>query len=135
MAVRPISTTFALQCATRHRPPAPAAAVSFRREHLLVVVRIEIASDHKAFLGISHALFAPRALFFARQTREPAGLLKKIRLGAIDGAITLRRWNMSLPILRVQFLKAAIAGFLTAYEEKDPCSQDASGKRFASEQR
>jgi hypothetical protein len=59
---------------------------------------------------------------FARQTSEPAGLLKKIRLGAIDGAITLRRWNMSLPILRVEFLKAAIAGFLTAYEEKDLCS-------------
>jgi len=33
--------------------------------------------------------FLRRALFFARQTREPAGLLKKIRLGAIDGAITL----------------------------------------------
>jgi hypothetical protein len=29
---------------------------------------------------------------------------------------------MSLPILRVEFLKAAIAGFLTAYEEKDLCS-------------
>ena len=43
------------------------------------------------------------ALFFARQTGEPAGLLKKIRLGAIDGAITLRRSNMSLPILRVEF--------------------------------
>jgi hypothetical protein len=81
-----------------------------------------------AFLGIRHALSA-------RQTREPAGLLKKIRLGAIDGAITLRRWNMSLPILRLEFLKAAILRFLTAYEEKDLCSQDASGKRFASERR
>jgi hypothetical protein len=40
------------------------------------------------FLGMGHALFA-------RQTSEPAGLLKKIRLGAIDGAIILRRRNMS----------------------------------------
>jgi len=72
--------------------------------------------------------FLPRAVFSARQTREPAGLLKKIRLGAIDGAITLRRWNMSPPILRVEFLKVAIPRFLTAYEEKDHCSRDASDK-------
>jgi len=31
--------------------------------------------------------FCAARSFFARQTSEPAGLLKKIRLGAIDGAI------------------------------------------------
>jgi hypothetical protein len=64
----------------------------------------------------------PRALFFARQTREPAGLLKKIRLGAIDRSITLRRSNMSLPILRVEFEIPRIPGLITTYEETCLCS-------------
>jgi len=33
-------------------------------------------------------------------------LLKKIQLHAIDEAITLRRWNMTIPILRVEFATA-----------------------------
>jgi hypothetical protein len=81
--------------------------------------------------GYGTHFFVARA-FFARQSRGSTGLLKKIRLGAIDGAITLRRWNMSLPILRVEFLKPTIAGFSTVYEEKDLCFQDAPGKQFAS---
>jgi hypothetical protein len=72
--------------------------------------------------------FLRRALFFLRDKPRSLGLLKKILLGAIDGAITLRRWNMSPPILRVEFLKVAIPRFLTAYEEKDHCSRDASDK-------
>jgi hypothetical protein len=66
--------------------------------------------------------FLRRAPFFARQTREPAGLLKKIRLGAIDGAISLQRWNMSLLILRVEFETPRIPGLLIAYEENCLCS-------------
>jgi hypothetical protein len=62
------------------------------------------------------------ALFFARQTMEPAGLLKKIRLGTIDGAITLRRSNMTLPILRAEFETPRIPGLLLAYEENCFCS-------------
>jgi hypothetical protein len=44
-------------------------------------------------------------LFFAT---KPGGgcLLKKIQLSAIDWAITLRRWNMTIPILRVEFATA-----------------------------
>jgi hypothetical protein len=34
------------------------------------------------------------------------GLLKKMRPGAIDEAITLRRWNMTIPILRVELATA-----------------------------
>jgi hypothetical protein len=67
--------------------------------------------------------FFRRALFFfARQTREPAGLLNKIQLGAIDGAITLRRWNMSLLILRVEFESPRILGLFITYEENCLCS-------------
>jgi hypothetical protein len=67
--------------------------------------------------------FFRRALFFfARQTREPAGLLNKIQLGAIDGAITLRRWNMSLLILRVEFETPRILGLFITYEENCLCS-------------
>jgi hypothetical protein len=61
--------------------------------------------------------FLRRAPFFARQTKAPAGLLKKIQLGAIDGAISLQRWNMSLLILRVEFETPRIPGLLISYEE------------------
>jgi hypothetical protein len=37
-------------------------------------------------------------------------LLKKMRPAAIDGAITLRRWNMTVPILRVELATANNAG-------------------------
>jgi len=43
-------------------------------------------------LGIRDAHFCAESLFFCATKQEPAGLLKKIRLGATDGAITLRRW-------------------------------------------
>jgi hypothetical protein len=67
-------------------------------------------------------LFATHALFFCATNQEPAGLLKKIRLGSIDGAITLRRSNMSLPILRVEFETPRILGLFIAYEENCLCS-------------
>jgi len=45
------------------------------------------------------------ALFFATKPGGD-GLLKKMRPGAIDGAITLPRWNMTIPILPVEFATA-----------------------------
>ncbi|PYK11084.1 MAG: hypothetical protein DME61_01710 [Verrucomicrobia bacterium] len=53
-------------------------------------------------------LFAS-TLFFATKPGG-GGLLKKIQLSAIDWAITLRRWNMTIPILRVEFATAKNAG-------------------------
>ena len=49
-------------------------------------------------------LFAS-TLFFATKAGGN-GLLKKMRPGAIDEAITLRRWNMTIPILRVELATA-----------------------------
>jgi hypothetical protein len=49
------------------------------------------------------------ALFFATKPGGD-GLLKKMRPGAIDGAITLPGWNMSIPILPVEFATAKSAG-------------------------
>ncbi|PYI48941.1 MAG: hypothetical protein DMF10_02855 [Verrucomicrobia bacterium] len=49
------------------------------------------------------------AFYFATKAAGN-GLLKKMRPGAIDGAITLRRWNMTIPILRVEFATAKNAG-------------------------
>ncbi|PYK09619.1 MAG: hypothetical protein DME65_11600 [Verrucomicrobia bacterium] len=61
-----------------------------------------------------------RGLFFCATTRVPAGLFKKIRLGAIDWAITLRR-NMDC-VLRVEFETPRIPGLLIVYEENCLCS-------------
>jgi len=44
--------------------------------------------------------------FFSRRNPGGGGLLKKIQLRAIDWAITLRRWNMIIPILHVEFATA-----------------------------
>jgi len=49
--------------------------------------------------------FLASALFFATKPGGD-GLLKKIQLSAIDWAITLRRWNMTIPILRVELATA-----------------------------
>jgi hypothetical protein len=49
------------------------------------------------------------ALFFATKPGG-YGLLKKMRPGAIDGAITLRRWNMTIPILPVELATPKSAG-------------------------
>jgi hypothetical protein len=54
-----------------------------------------------------------------------------IRPAATGTTITLRRWNMSPLILRVEFSKAVLPGLLTAYE-KALSSQDAACKWFAS---
>src|SRR5882757_6667585 len=70
-----------------------------------------------SFRGVRHALFPCALLFLRDKAGKPAGLLNKIRLGAIDGAITLRRWNMSLLILRVEFEIPRILGRLIVYEE------------------
>ncbi|PYI48312.1 MAG: hypothetical protein DMF11_03855 [Verrucomicrobia bacterium] len=51
-----------------------------------------------------------RQRFFFATKAGGNGLLKKMRPGAIDGAITLRRWNMTIPILRVEFATAKNAG-------------------------
>jgi len=48
--------------------------------------------------------FRPRV--FSATKRLGAGLLKEIRLNTIDGAITVRRWNMSIPISRLEFSMA-----------------------------
>jgi hypothetical protein len=50
--------------------------------------------------------FSRQRAFFCATKHDGDGLLKKMRLGAIDGAITLRRCNMTGPILRVEFATA-----------------------------
>jgi hypothetical protein len=69
-------------------------------------------------LALRAALLARRAICtllfeeFIRQCAFSAtkvadgSLLKKMRPNAINGAITLRRWNMNIPILRVALATA-----------------------------
>jgi hypothetical protein len=52
----------------------------------------------------SRNFFDQRAFFATKP--GGGGLLKKMRLSAIDWAITLRRWNMTIPILHVEFVTA-----------------------------
>jgi len=55
---------------------------------------------------LSFKKISPPAPFFPATKSGGNGLLKKMRPGAIDEAITLRRWNMTIPILRVELATA-----------------------------
>jgi hypothetical protein len=50
--------------------------------------------------------FLRRLRFFARPNALAVVFLKKMRLGVMDWAITLRRWNMNSLMLRVEFATA-----------------------------
>jgi hypothetical protein len=64
------------------------------------------ATSPAALFCSSHSRnFFASALFPATKSGGN-GLLKKMRPGAIDEAITLRRWNMTIPILRVELATA-----------------------------
>jgi hypothetical protein len=77
---------------------------------LIFALPREPASSPAALFCSSHSRnFFASALFPATKSGGN-GLLKKMRLSAIDGAITLRRWNMTIPILRVEFATAKNAG-------------------------
>jgi hypothetical protein len=77
---------------------------------LLIFALREPASSPAALFCSSHSRnFFASALFPATKPGG-GGLLKKKRLSAIDRAITLRRWNMTIPILRVEFATAKNAG-------------------------
>jgi hypothetical protein len=70
----------------------------------------EPASSPAALFCSSHSRnFFTSALFPATKPGG-GGLLKKMRLSAIDRAITLRRWNMTIPISRVELATAKNAG-------------------------
>jgi len=47
-----------------------------------------------------------RQRFFFATKAGGNGLLKKMRPNAINGTITLRRWNMTIPILGVELATA-----------------------------
>jgi len=70
------------------------------------LARQQTSSPGALFCSSYSRNFFASTLFFPR--RNPAGnsLLKKMRPNAIDVAITLRRWNMAIPILRVELAKA-----------------------------
>jgi len=47
-----------------------------------------------------------RQCAFSATKLGDGSLLKKMRPNAINGTITLRRWNMTIPILRVELATA-----------------------------
>jgi hypothetical protein len=57
------------------------------------------------FVALTQGILLP-ARFFPATKPDGNGLLKKMRPGAIDEAITLRRWKMTIPILRVELATA-----------------------------
>jgi hypothetical protein len=57
------------------------------------------------FVILIRGIFSASALFSATKP-DGDSLLKKMRPNAINGAITLRRWNMTIPILRVELATA-----------------------------
>jgi len=59
----------------------------------------------RCFVALIQGISSPARFFPATKSRGN-GLLKKMRPGAIDEAITLRRWNMTIPILRVELATA-----------------------------
>jgi hypothetical protein len=50
--------------------------------------------------------FLQASVFLARRNALTGVLLKKMRLAAMDWAITLRRWNMTILISRVELATA-----------------------------
>jgi len=57
-------------------------------------------------LSLSFSEFLRAERFFARPTAVAAVLLKKMQPGAIDLAISLRRWHMDHLMFRVEFATA-----------------------------
>jgi len=72
---------------------------------LIFALAREPASSPAAPPCSSHPGNSFASAFFATKAGGN-GLLKKMRPGAIDEAITLRRWNMTIPILRVELATA-----------------------------
>ena len=70
------------------------------------------------------------ASFFSRPNPMAPGLLKKIRLNIIDWPITVRRWNMIVPISRLDFAMASRRPLLRGplYEKSSPYYKDATTK-------
>jgi hypothetical protein len=64
-----------------------------------------LESHHSNGRAVFRAVEAYRAVrkLFARLNLLTAGLLKKMRPEAINWPITLRRWNMTVPISRLDF--------------------------------
>jgi hypothetical protein len=77
---------------------------------LIFALAREPASSPAALFCSSHPGNSFASAFFFATKAGGNGLLKKMRPGAIDGAITLRRWNMTVPILRVELATAKNAG-------------------------
>jgi len=57
------------------------------------------------FVPVIRGIYSPVCFFPATKLGD-GSLLKKMRPNAINGTITLRRWNMTIPILRVELATA-----------------------------
>lgn len=73
---------------------------------LIFALAREPAGSPAALFCSSHPENSFTSAFFFATKGGGNGLLKKMRPGAIDEAITLRRWNMTIPILRVELATA-----------------------------
>jgi len=77
---------------------------------LIFALAREPASSPVALSCSSHPGNSFASAFFFATKAGGNGLLKNMRPGAIDEAINVRRWNMTIPILRVESARATNAG-------------------------
>jgi hypothetical protein len=87
-----------------------------------IALACEQATAPTALFCSCHSRNCFASALFTATKPNGNGLLKKMRPDAIDRAITLRRWNMTIPILRVELATAKNAGpaSILFYEESSP---------------